>query len=80
MQISRSRALVTGGAAGIGLEVCRLLILRGAASLAVLDVSSTALDAAVEQLRSLCGQGVRSPRVTGYAVDVTSLEQERRGL
>ena len=73
MRIQGSHALVTGGAAGIGLEVCKLLVQRGAASVAVLDVSQAALDCAVKLLSA---EGSET-QCRAYTVDVTSCEQAR---
>ena len=42
--------LVTGGAAGIGLEICKQAQQKGAASVSILDVSETALASAAELL------------------------------
>ena len=75
MNVCGRRAVVTGGAAGIGLEICKLLVQHGVASLSVLDVSPKALDAAVELLQGLCSGDKASIR--GYTVDVCQYEQVR---
>ena len=48
-----ARAVVTGGASGIGLGLATSLLERGAAAVALVDVEWGALDDAVAQLRSL---------------------------
>ena len=75
MEVCGSRAVVTGGAAGIGLEICKLLVQQGVASLVVLDVSQKALDTAVEMLQGLCSGD--KPSIRGYTVDVCQYEQVR---
>ena len=71
MEVAGCHALVTGGAAGIGLEVCKQLILHHVASIAILDVSRAALSTAVETLQALNSQA----HCRTHVVDVTSLEQ-----
>ncbi|NDL59366.1 SDR family oxidoreductase [Phytoactinopolyspora sp. XMNu-373] len=62
--------MVTGGAGGIGAEVCRELSRRGAA-VAITDLEQDAVDAVAAELRA---NGARS---AGYAVDVRDPAQVR---
>jgi NAD(P)-dependent dehydrogenase (short-subunit alcohol dehydrogenase family) len=59
-------AVVTGGAGGIGREVCSGLVAEGA-SVAVVDTSGEAVRETVAQLESAAREGAR---VGGYVVDV----------
>jgi len=61
-----ARALVTGGASGIGLGLATALLEDGAAGVVLADIEQGALDDAVESLRSL-GLG----DVVGLVCDVT---------
>ena len=71
-----AHVLVTGGASGIGLEVCKCLTERGAASVAILDVSRKALEAAAQALELAAGLGVASTTaVRTYVADVTDPAQ-----
>lgn len=68
-----AHALVTGGASGIGLELCKCLVRSGAASVAILDVSKPALETAktvVEASAGKLGTAVRT-----YVADVTDAAQ-----
>lgn len=59
-------AVVTGGAGGIGLVVCRTLLESGA-QVAVVDIAQDALDKALEELAPL-------GTVRGYVLDVSRVE------
>ncbi|OAA71240.1 NAD(P)-binding domain protein [Cordyceps fumosorosea ARSEF 2679] len=64
-------ALVAGGAGDIGLAACRALLEHGLSGLAILDLSSSAGDAAVASLRA----GFPSATITFHRVDVTSASE-----
>jgi NAD(P)-dependent dehydrogenase (short-subunit alcohol dehydrogenase family) len=64
--LTGARAVVTGGASGIGLGLGRALLEQGAAQVVLADVEPGALDAAVAELAAL-GLG----DVTGELCDVT---------
>ena len=64
---SGARAVVTGGASGIGLGLATVLLEEGAAGVAIADVEQGALDDAVDHLRSLGRPG----KVVGLTCDVT---------
>ncbi|MFN8016761.1 MAG: SDR family NAD(P)-dependent oxidoreductase [Acidimicrobiales bacterium] len=64
---SGARAVVTGGASGIGLGLATALLERGAAGVAIADIEQGALDDAVDHLRSLGHPG----QVVGLTCDVT---------
>lgn len=71
MQIAPSRkAVVTGGAAGFGLEVARRLLAEGA-GVAILDIDPAKLDRATDEL----GEGT-----VGIEADVRSPESVRRAV
>ena len=63
-----TRALITGGASGIGLGLATALLERGAAAVALLDVDRDPLDAAVARLATDGAQ------VLGIVADVTDQE------
>ena len=67
-------ALVTGGAAGIGLEVCKRLVQLGI-NVVVWDIDQQALIGAVKQLSELDGGG----SVYGMRCDVSSRHAVREG-
>jgi NAD(P)-dependent dehydrogenase (short-subunit alcohol dehydrogenase family) len=71
MEARGAVAVVTGGAGGIGLELCRQLLEAGAAGVCVVDNSAARLEAALAALG--CPE-----RVSAHAVDVTSLAQVER--
>lgn len=68
MRIKGKRALVTGGASGIGLALAARLAAKGA-DIILLDMNEAALEEAVAQLR---GEGYEA---CGYRADVTSIEE-----
>src|SRR5262245_23414394 len=68
MPIDGTAAVVTGGAAGIGLGIVDGLARRGA-KVAIFDVDKGGLDDAVERL------GKEGATVSGHVVDVSSREQ-----
>lgn len=70
--LSGRKAIVTGGARGIGLAISERLIKSGA-SVCVWDVDATALEAAVSHLSALGD-------ATGAQVDVTSAESVEAGV
>ena len=72
MNIQGKRALVTGGSSGIGLEIARELLARGA-RVVITGRRADVVDRAVEDLR-------RSGDVTGIAADVTTTEGRERSL
>ncbi|KAK9803526.1 hypothetical protein WJX73_004013 [Symbiochloris irregularis] len=65
-QPSDKHVVITGGASGIGLEICRSLAARGVASIAILDISLEALAAGEASLK---GAG---PIIRTFRADVTS--------
>ena len=73
MHLQGRHVLISGGAQGIGLEVCKLLIQRDVASIAILDVLETALTAAEQLLNSLSRND--ESRCRTYVVDVTDFDQ-----
>ncbi|EPX60703.1 3-oxoacyl-[acyl-carrier protein] reductase [Cystobacter fuscus DSM 2262] len=68
LQLNKKTALVTGGTAGIGLEIARTLAVEGAEVL-ITGRSRTKLDQAVEDIRASGGKHIR-----GVVVDVTAAE------
>lgn len=70
--LSGRKAIVTGGARGIGLAISERLIKSGA-SVCVWDVDASALDAAVSHLSTLGD-------ATGAQVDVTAAESVEAGV
>ncbi len=73
--LSSKTAIVTGGASGIGLEVVRVLSEAGA-SVHLLDLSSSSVSEAANQLNSRSGSGIG--RVVGHVCDVTSESNVKR--
>lgn len=65
-----------GGAQGIGLEICKTLIVRGAASVAVLDIAEAGLHSAAQDLRSQAG----NTAIATFKVDVTRENEVRAAL
>lgn len=65
MPFADTTALVTGGAAGLGLAITEALAARGA-KVAIFDIAADLIEAQVERLRR---DGVK---VAGYAVDVSN--------
>ncbi|MFO1464977.1 MAG: SDR family oxidoreductase [Steroidobacteraceae bacterium] len=74
-ELERRRALVTGAASGIGLATARLFA-RSGARVALNDLPTPALDAAVELLRGEGGDVIAIPGDVGQAS--TSREIARR--
>jgi uncharacterized oxidoreductase len=72
MDISGKRALVTGGSSGIGLEIARQLLERGA-RVVITGRRKAVLDQAVHALGD-------SRRITGISADVTTPEGRQRSL
>ena len=72
MDISGTRALVTGGSNGIGLEIARQLLERGA-RVVITGRRKAVLDQAVHALAD-------SRRITGISADVTTPEGRQRSL
>ena len=70
-QIAGARAVVTGGASGIGLALAEALIEAGA-DVAIVDIAQESIDAAVGKLARLGG------RVIGLQADVSSLTDVER--
>lgn len=70
---NRRVAVVTGGAMGIGAEVCARLVAAGF-SVVVADVDAAAADAAAERLRQQGGRAVALP------LDVARAESVARGF
>ncbi|MDH3690459.1 MAG: SDR family oxidoreductase [Gammaproteobacteria bacterium] len=69
-------AVVTGGANGLGLSICELLISRGAKA-CIMDIDKPSLDSEVDRLNQ--GEGT----ARGYVMDVTdpvSIEQARDAI
>lgn len=62
-------ALVTGGASGIGFELCKQLVEREA-TVSVVDISATTLQVAAGHLQTAGRAVVRS-----YVADITSEQQ-----
>ena len=72
MKVKGAHVLVTGGASGIGLEVCKCLANTGVASVAIFDISETALEAAQSAVEEFSRSTVeRVVTVRTYFVDVT---------
>lgn len=65
-----TRAVVTGGASGLGLALARTLLRRGAAALVLLDLEEKALERAQEQLLLLATQLRLSVVVRTYVCNV----------
>jgi NAD(P)-dependent dehydrogenase (short-subunit alcohol dehydrogenase family) len=72
MDISGTRALVTGGSNGIGLEIARQLLERGA-RVVITGGRKAVLDQAVHALAG-------SRRITGISAEVTTPEGRQRSL
>lgn len=70
-EIRGRKALVTGGASGIGLAIAARLASKGAEPI-LLDMNQASLDKALSELR---GEGYRAH---GYRANVTSMEDLRR--
>ena len=68
--VADGNILVTGGASGIGLELCKCFIADGARSLSVLDISRQGLERAVRIL-----QGSGRTKVITFQVDVTNQQE-----
>lgn len=66
--MKNQRAVIVGGAAGLGLSVARLMLKEGAAAIALIDKNQSSLDEAVSQLRS------EGCEVFGVAGDITLKE------
>jgi short-subunit dehydrogenase len=67
MKLNGKRALVTGGSSGIGFEIARALLAKGA-KVAITGRRASVVSAAVEELRKTGGT------VTGIAADVGTAE------
>ena len=69
MKLAGRDVVVTGGANGIGLEICKCLMREGAKVVSVLDVCEDALREAMHGLRRSC---TASSSVAAFHVDVTN--------
>lgn len=65
MPFENTTAIVTGGAAGLGLAIAEALVRRGA-KVAIFDIAAEQIEAQVDRLR---GEGAK---VAGYVVDVSN--------
>lgn len=65
MPFQDTTAIVTGGAAGLGLAITEALVARGA-KVAIVDIATEQIEAQVDRLR---GEGAK---VAGYVVDVSN--------
>lgn len=63
-------AVVTGGAGGLGFQLCQELIRRRVGAVVVLDLDQTAIDAAVEKLQLLATELRINVAVHGFACNV----------
>ena len=68
VQLRGTHTVVTGAASGIGLELCRILLEKGAASISMLDIDEKTLAVAGEELRTKA-QGTKTQIYAGR-VDV----------
>ncbi|XP_034945540.1 15-hydroxyprostaglandin dehydrogenase [NAD(+)]-like [Chelonus insularis] len=72
--IEGARAIVTGGALGIGFQLCRQLLLNGAKTVAILDINESAGLKSMKQLNNEFGQG-RIIFVTTNVADIKQFEE-----
>ncbi|XP_034945544.1 15-hydroxyprostaglandin dehydrogenase [NAD(+)]-like [Chelonus insularis] len=66
--IKDSRAIVTGGVQGIGFQLCRHLLIKGAKMVAIFDIDQSAGQEATNKLNQEFGQG----RSIFFATDVAN--------
>ena len=66
--VKNQRAIVTGAASGIGFQICRSLLKRGVAAVALLDIDTNGLHAAKAELSEEFGS---DPYLITECVDIT---------